>query len=138
MYDTQRERDVDEALSQCRLDNEAVDKFARAMKAKLAMARIKGKIGWDNKETCSGDHIANLFWKNIRRENEGNLLDLANFLMFLHVRGEHASKIRRNAPSCNTCGNAICFNSMHRFNDESDLGILSCRYWYGKDIQDEQ
>lgn len=116
-------------------DDIAVDAFAKAMKEKLAIAREKGRSGWDNKETCSANDLAQGFWKHTRKDNKGNFIALANFLMFLHVRGEHASKLCLNAPCCNTCGNVYCFNAMHRFNNELDLGIMSCRFWYGKEVQ---
>lgn len=138
MYDTQRERDVDNALLQAERDNEAVDQFATAMKEKLALAREEGRSDWDNRETCSADDLAQGFWKHTRKDNKGNFVDLANFLMFLHVRGEHGIRLSfLNTPCCNNCGNVYCFNAMHRFNDELDLGIISCRFWYAKEVQDD-
>lgn len=138
MNDTQREYEVDEALLQAERDNEAVDKFAQAMKEKLAIARAKGKSGWENKNTCSGSHLVDLFWQCTRKQNEGNFVDLANFLMFLHVRGEHPSKLLFSHPACNSCGNNLCFSIMHRFRDDLDLDILACKYWYAKEGQDGQ
>ncbi|MDD4506220.1 MAG: hypothetical protein PHE60_07610 [Sulfurospirillaceae bacterium] len=135
MTDTQREHDVDEALMQAERDNEAVDQFAKAMKEKLAIAREKGRSGWDNRETCTGKHLADLFWKQTTKENKDNYIDLANFLMFLHVRGVHENVLRYAKPCCNTCGNAPCFNEMWRMRDSLDLDIVSCKFWYGKDKQ---
>ena len=39
MYDTKHEYELDEALMEIKRDNDAVDEFAKAMKAKLALAR---------------------------------------------------------------------------------------------------
>lgn len=136
MYDTQREHDVDNALLQAERDNEAVDQFATAMKERLALAREKGRSDWDNEEKYTGGHFADLFWRNTAKSNKGNYIDLANFLMFLHVRGEHEIMLRCSKPCCNTCGNVYCFNAMHRFNDELDLVVMSCRFWYAKEVQD--
>lgn len=86
IYDTKREYELDEALMEIKRDNDAVDEFAKAMKQKLALARAKGRSGWNNKETCSDEHLAHLFREHLKKCNEGNFIDLANFLMFLHVR----------------------------------------------------
>lgn len=74
-------------VKQAEYEYKCVDEFAKAMKDKLALARIKGKHGWDDKETCTDEHLATLFFENIPKGNEGNFIDLANLLMFLHVRG---------------------------------------------------
>lgn len=87
MNDTTHEHLTDEAIMQAARDNEAVDAFAQAMKEKLAIARAKGRGGWDDKETCSDEHLARCFFHHLNKENHGNFTDLANFLMFLHVRG---------------------------------------------------
>lgn len=75
-----------ECSKQLAKDYQAVDQFAHAMKLKLAKEAEKGRCGWDDKETCSDEHLANLFFKHLTKCNEGNFIDLANFLMFLHVR----------------------------------------------------
>ena len=116
-------------------DNLAVDTFAKAMKEKLALARAKGKSGWNNKATCTGAHLADLFWQHTSKENKDNYVDLANFLMFLHVRGEHKNVLRYAKPCCDTCGNKICFSAMWRMRDSLDLDIVSCKFWYAKDEQ---
>lgn len=67
-------------------DNNAVDEFAKAMKHKLALARAKGRSGWDDKDTCSDERLVYLFFKHLKKANDGNFVDLANFLMFLHIR----------------------------------------------------
>lgn len=87
MNDTVKEFETDNALLQAERDNEAVDRFAEAMKEKLAKARAKGRRGWDDKEACSDSHLARCFFHHLNKGNHGNFIDLANFLMFLHVRG---------------------------------------------------
>lgn len=86
MYDTKREYKTDEALLEAERDNMAVDAFAKAMKHKLALARTKGRSGWNNKDTCSDERLVYLFFKHLKKINDGNFIDLANFLMFLHMR----------------------------------------------------
>lgn len=68
-------------------DNNAVDEFAEMMKSKLAKARLKGRGGWHDKELCSDEDLANLFFGHLKKSNDGNLIDLANFCMFLQIRG---------------------------------------------------
>lgn len=86
MYDTKKEQKTDEALLEAEIDNIAVDEFAKAMKEKLAKARAKGRSGWDNKDTCSDERLVYLFFKHLKKANDGNFVDLANFLMFLYMR----------------------------------------------------
>jgi hypothetical protein len=69
-------------------DDLAVDRFATAMKAKLAKSRQKGRGGWDDKTQCSGEHLANLLVEHLAKGNEGTFEDVANFAMMLHQRGE--------------------------------------------------
>lgn len=68
-------------------DDEAVDRFAAAMKAKLAAAREKGRAGWDDPEMCSELYLAKLLVGQTFRGNAGSLEDVANFAMMLHQRG---------------------------------------------------
>lgn len=69
-------------------DDQAVDRFAAAMKTKLAAARAKGRHGWDDKQLCSGEHLANLLVSHLNKANYGTFEDIANFAMMLHQRGE--------------------------------------------------
>ncbi len=71
-------------------DDAAVDNFAAAMKAKLASARAKGRSGWEDKEQCHQDSLA----LDLRRHvNKGDPVDVGNFAMMLHQRGE-STKLR--------------------------------------------
>lgn len=65
-------------------DDAAVDRFAAAMKAKLAASRAKGRSGWDNQEQCTVAHLARLLVVHIPK---GDPVDVANFAMMLHQRG---------------------------------------------------
>lgn len=58
-------------------DDAAVDRFADAMKAKLAKAREKGRSGW---ETCSHEDLSQMLHDHVAK---GDPLDVANFCMFL-------------------------------------------------------
>lgn len=69
-------------------DDLAVDRFAAIMKAKLAAARKKGRGGWDNPDPdndgCTTEYLADLLREHIRK---GDPVDVANFCMFLCLRG---------------------------------------------------
>ena len=64
------------------VDNEAVDKLARAMKNKLAKKREQGYHGW---ETCKHGDLVQLL---INHVDKGDPIDVANFCAFLFARGE--------------------------------------------------
>lgn len=65
-------------------DDLAVDRFAAAMKEKLAAARAKGRGGWDDKEDLEA-HLSNLLRSHVEK---GDPRDVANFCCFLWNRGE--------------------------------------------------
>lgn len=66
-------------------DDAAVDRFAAAMKEKLAAAREKGRGGWDDKSDVSAEELSAMLIAHIWK---GDPRDVANFCMFLHQRGE--------------------------------------------------
>lgn len=68
-------------------DDLAVDRFAAAMKAKLAAARTKGRGGWDDPEQCSDEYLAKLLVEHLGKGNPGTFEDIGNFAMMLHQRG---------------------------------------------------
>src|SRR5690606_27225624 len=71
-------------------DDEAVDCFAAAMKAKLKWEREeRGRYGWNDPEVCSEEYLAKLLIEHLAKGNEGNFEDIANFCMMLHQRGAH-------------------------------------------------
>lgn len=66
-------------------DDEAVDRFAAAMKEKLAQARAKGRSGWEDKDFVSQAFISQLLREHV---GKGDPRDVANFCCFLWNRGE--------------------------------------------------
>lgn len=65
-------------------DDEAVDRFAEAMKAKLTKARASGRSGWQD-PAWSVDAIGAALRKHVEK---GDPRDVANYCMFLWMRGE--------------------------------------------------
>jgi len=71
-------------------DDEAVDRFAAAMKAKLKWEREeRGRYGWNDPEVCSEEYLAKLLIEHLAKGNDGNFEDVANFCMMLHQRAAH-------------------------------------------------
>lgn len=66
-------------------DDEAVDRFAAAMHAKMASARAKGKEGWDDPSLCSEQYLGGLF---DRAHQARDWVDVANYAMMLWARGQ--------------------------------------------------
>lgn len=69
-------------------DDIHVDRFAQAMKDKLAEARAKGREGWGDSDRCSQDSLSGMLVQHVMK---GDPVDVANFCMFLHQRGETIS-----------------------------------------------
>lgn len=86
------------APSDAHPDDLAVDRFAAAMKAKLAKARAKGRAGWDDPAICSEAELAGMLLSHVGKKNAGTFEDIANFCMMLHQRGADPS-ILAPAPS---------------------------------------
>lgn len=76
-------------------DDLAVDRFAAAMKEKLAAARAKGRGGWDDKEDLEC-HLSNLLRAHVEK---GDPRDVANFCCFLWNRGESIQPAPARVPS---------------------------------------
>ncbi|WP_238878674.1 hypothetical protein [Achromobacter xylosoxidans] len=66
-------------------DDIAVDRFAAAMKAKLAKKRAEGRGGWDDKAQCSREWLSSLLRQHLEK---GDPVDVGNLAMMLHQRGE--------------------------------------------------
>lgn len=66
-------------------DDIAVDKFAEAMKEKLANQRAKGYKGWDDKELCPDGSLQPLLVNHVYK---GDPVDVGNFAMMLFNRNE--------------------------------------------------
>ncbi|MFC0684663.1 hypothetical protein [Novosphingobium clariflavum] len=69
-------------------DDVAVDLFAAAMKAKLAMKRAEGRGGWQNRDECSAERLSGMLRDHV---GKGDPVDVANFAMMLHQRDEKIS-----------------------------------------------
>jgi len=65
-------------------DDVAVDKFAAAMKAKLAKKRAEGRGGWDDPAQCSVPYLAQLLVEHCGKVNSA--VDIANFAMMVWHR----------------------------------------------------
>jgi hypothetical protein len=63
-------------------DDAAVDRFADAMKAKLAQAREKGRYGW---QESSAEYLSDALREHLPK---GDPVDVANFAMMLHQNGQ--------------------------------------------------
>lgn len=66
-------------------DDEAVDRFAAAMHAKMAQARAKGKEGWDDPERCNMGRLQALLHDAYLLDE---WVDVANYAMMLWARGQ--------------------------------------------------
>ncbi|WP_349506844.1 hypothetical protein [Agrobacterium pusense] len=66
-------------------DDIAVDRFATAMKAKLAKKRGEGRGGWEDKDDCSQLFLTSLLREHVEK---GDPVDVGNLAMMLHQRGE--------------------------------------------------
>lgn len=64
-------------------DDLAVDRFAAAMKDKLAQKRAEGYGGWDDPEQCSIEYLSNMLINHARK---GDPVDVGNFAMMIHQR----------------------------------------------------
>lgn len=88
-YNTEIGKSLHRALQEAATqhpDDAAVDRFAAAMKEKLARAREKGRSGWDDPTRCSDEFLAEQLVAHLDKGNVGTFEDLANFCMFLHQR----------------------------------------------------
>lgn len=66
-------------------DDEAVDRFAAAMQAKMASARAKGKEGWDDPARCADERLRSLAELAF---HSNRYVDVANYAMMLWARGQ--------------------------------------------------
>lgn len=73
-----------EFLQATNFDNSHVDVFAKKMKAKLELTRLRGRWGWASAHT-SQESLSNSLYEAI---NKGDPIDIANYCMFLEQRGQ--------------------------------------------------
>lgn len=70
-------------------DDIAVDRFAAAMKAKLASKRDEGRGGWDDPDQCSIEWLSELLRSHVEKADP---VDVGNFAMMIHQRGGRICK----------------------------------------------
>ena len=66
------------------IDDQAVDRFAAAMKEKLAKKRRDGRHGWHLK-SCQSTDLSDMLRDHI---DKGDPVDVANFCMMIHQKGD--------------------------------------------------
>lgn len=95
-YETQeRMREAEEPKFEL-ADDKGVRLFSEAMRDKLAQKRGEGRGGWDNKDECSAEYLSELLRKHVEK---GDPVDVANFCMMLHQRGERILSPIQPTPS---------------------------------------
>lgn len=72
-------------------DDLDVDRFATAMKTKLALKRADGRSGWDGPD-CDAAVLSRLLREHVEK---GDPLDVGNLAMMLHQRGERIACARQ-------------------------------------------
>jgi hypothetical protein len=82
---TAREEELQRVWEVKHTDELAVDRFAAAMKAKLAKKRVEGRGGWEDKDQCSAVLLSGLLRDHV---DKGDPLDVGNLAMMLHQRDE--------------------------------------------------
>ncbi|MEO1974889.1 MAG: hypothetical protein ABGX15_01920 [Paracoccaceae bacterium] len=83
-------------------DDLAVDRFAVAMKAKIAKKRADGRGGWQDKDDCSQRFLSDLLRGH---DDKGDPVDVANLAMMLHQRGGEIAPAREvRDGTCVECG----------------------------------
>ena len=65
------------------IDEMALQNFTQAMREKLKHARENGRQGWHASNVCNLEELARMFYEHVEK---GDLVDIANFAMFLHQR----------------------------------------------------
>ncbi len=81
-------REKNSPVHQDHTDDSAVDRFAAAMKSKMAKARSKGRGGWDNKTDCPTERLQQMLTEHLAK---GDPVDIGNFSMMLWNRGEQTT-----------------------------------------------
>ena len=73
----------DVAMPEQHTDDIAVDRFAAAMKEKMAKSRAKGRAGWDDPAQCSIHTLQAMLIDHLAK---GDPVDVGNFAMMLFIR----------------------------------------------------
>lgn len=83
-------------------DDIAVDRFASAMKAKLAKKRVEGRSGWDDKTACPTERLQAMLVDHLAK---GDPVDVGYFAMMLFNRGESCAEPAPNAAAITRAAN---------------------------------
>lgn len=82
-------------------DDHAVNRFAAVMKGKLAAKRMQGRGGWQEPQVPNG-YLSRLLREHV---DKGDPVDVANFAMMIHQRGERIAAQNEGA-SCKAIDDA--------------------------------
>lgn len=99
-------------------DDLAVDRFAAAMKAKLAKKRAEGRGGWDDPAQCSVVFLSELLQEHVRK---GDPVDVGNFAMMLHQRGFGILPAKEPKARVEMCTHPGC-----KFSDGKPCAYIHC------------
>lgn len=91
-------------------DDLAVDRFAVAMKAKMARSRAKGRHGWNDPNDCTDAFLVGLLRHHITKTNAGTFEDIGCLAMMLHQRGADPAALGQ--PPAKTDAAAIRANAI--------------------------
>lgn len=76
---------TDQTVTIAHPDDFAVDRFADAMKKKMAASRAKGRSGWDDPSQCPAESLQAMLLDHL---GKGDPVDIGNFAMMLWNRSE--------------------------------------------------
>lgn len=76
---------MDTFIRSAHTDAIAISKFAEAMAARMHQAAMKGHFGWDDTEACTAAILQLALREAVAK---GDPVDVANYAMMLHTRGE--------------------------------------------------
>lgn len=71
-------------------DSRAVNRFSKFMLAKMAQAGACGRSGWYDKKRCTREYLSDLLRRAVAK---GDPVDIANYAMMLHDRGETVAPV---------------------------------------------
>lgn len=77
-------------------DAEGVDKFARAMKRKMARKSREGRSGWNDPDDCSAEYLAELLAYELTADDgQPDPVNIGNYAMMLYHRGAAGKRALR-------------------------------------------
>lgn len=85
-------------------DDAAVDRFATAMKVKMAESRAKGRGGWEDPSQCPAERLQAMLADHLAK---GDPVDVGNFAMMLWNRGERTATSAADAKDADSLSAAI-------------------------------